>query len=199
MGTYLINKGLLAAYILYKAYRFLFGKRITDFWRFMLPENNINEEPAKPDSVVGKSQTVYLEEPPKEETKAIKPAFSEDLKMEKSYEEEPDITDNDVVEEIPPENERFIPPEELDEAFADEPNPEILSIPLDDDTAETLTALENTNMFEILVSGDEGKMNWIKAVVERNILRDIYLKILEKLKNCCIFAPYYIYKNDLSK
>ncbi|MDR0834986.1 MAG: hypothetical protein LBN11_00170 [Tannerella sp.] len=113
-----------------------------------------------------------------------------------------------------------IPPEELDEVFADEPNPEILSIPLDDDdeeidyeveeeaeelnqtlghgvvmaegidydklqtavkavmeqpgevseeTAETLTALENTDMFEMLVSGDEGKMNWIKAVVERNI------------------------------
>ncbi|GHT38462.1 hypothetical protein FACS189435_4740 [Bacteroidia bacterium] len=115
----------------------------------------------------------------------------------------------------------IIPPEELDEVFADEPNPEILSIPLDEtdddeidyeaeeeeaelgrtlghgavmaegidydklqtavkavmeqpgevseETAETLTALENTDMFEMLVSGDEGKMNWIKAVVERNI------------------------------
>ncbi|GHU63618.1 hypothetical protein FACS1894123_06730 [Bacteroidia bacterium] len=115
-----------------------------------------------------------------------------------------------------------IPENELDEVFADEPNPEILSIPLDneteddeidyeaeeeaeelnqtlghgavmaegidydklqtavkavmeqpeevsEETAETLTALENTDMFEMLVSGDEGKMNWIKAVVERNI------------------------------
>ncbi|GHT01119.1 hypothetical protein FACS189421_13670 [Bacteroidia bacterium] len=113
-----------------------------------------------------------------------------------------------------------IPPEELDEVFADEPNPEILSIPLDDDdeeidykaeeeeaelgrtlghgtvmaegidydklqtavkavmeqpedvseeTGRTIVELENTDMFEMLVSGDEGKMNWIKAVVERNI------------------------------
>ncbi|GHT18670.1 hypothetical protein FACS189429_5490 [Bacteroidia bacterium] len=115
-----------------------------------------------------------------------------------------------------------IPENELDEIFADEPNPEILSIPLDnetdddetdyeaeeeaeelnqtlghgavmaegidydklqtavkavmeqpgevsEETAETLTVLENTDMFEMLVSGDEGKMNWIKAVVERNI------------------------------
>lgn len=114
----------------------------------------------------------------------------------------------------------IIPSEELDEDFADEPNPEILSIPLDDDdeeidyeaeeeeaelgrtlgheavmaegidydklqtavkavmeqpedvseeTGRTIVELENTDMFEMLVSGDEGKMNWIKAVVERNI------------------------------
>ncbi|GAB6013461.1 hypothetical protein [Viscerimonas tarda] len=114
----------------------------------------------------------------------------------------------------------IIPSEELDEVFADEPNPEILSIPLDDDdeeidyeaeeeeaelgrtlgheavmaegidydklqtavkavmeqpedvseeTGRTIVELENTDMFEMLVSGDEGKMNWIKAVVERNI------------------------------
>ncbi|GHT39118.1 hypothetical protein FACS189437_01590 [Bacteroidia bacterium] len=113
-----------------------------------------------------------------------------------------------------------IPPEELDEVFADEPNPEILSIPLDDDdeetdyededeteelnrtlgheaimaegvnydqlqmavkvvmeqpedvseeTGETLMRLENTDMFEMLVSGNESKMNWIKSVVERHI------------------------------
>jgi hypothetical protein len=114
-----------------------------------------------------------------------------------------------------------IPLEELDEVFADEPNPEILSIPLDEtdddeidyeaeeeaeelnrtlgheaipaegvdydklqtavkvvmeqpcevskETAETLTALENTDMFEQLVSGDNGKMNWIKSVVEQHI------------------------------
>jgi hypothetical protein len=38
-----------------------------------------------------------------------------------------------------------------------------------EETAVTLGKLENTDMFEWLVSGDEGKANWIKAVVERNI------------------------------
>jgi hypothetical protein len=38
-----------------------------------------------------------------------------------------------------------------------------------DETAETLAALENTDMFEILVSGNEGKRNWIKAIIDRNI------------------------------
>jgi len=36
-------------------------------------------------------------------------------------------------------------------------------------TAGTLTALENTDMFEMLASGDEGIMNWIKSVIERHI------------------------------
>jgi hypothetical protein len=40
-----------------------------------------------------------------------------------------------------------------------------------EETAVTLERLENTDMFEWLVSGDEGKANWIKAVVERNIQR----------------------------
>jgi hypothetical protein len=38
-----------------------------------------------------------------------------------------------------------------------------------EETGKTIVALENTGMFERLVSGDEGKMNWIKAVVERHI------------------------------
>jgi rubrerythrin len=38
-----------------------------------------------------------------------------------------------------------------------------------EETAATLEKLEHTDMFEWLVSGDEGKANWIKAVVERNI------------------------------
>jgi hypothetical protein len=38
-----------------------------------------------------------------------------------------------------------------------------------EETAQTLLNLENTDMFEMLVSGDEGKMNWIKSVVERHI------------------------------
>ncbi|MDR0873124.1 MAG: DUF4122 domain-containing protein [Prevotellaceae bacterium] len=113
-----------------------------------------------------------------------------------------------------------IPENELDEVFANEPNPEIMSIPLEnetddeidfadeeaeemgrtlgheaimaegvdydklqtavnvimeqpneisEETGETLMKLENADMFELLVSGDEGKMNWIKAVIERHI------------------------------
>jgi hypothetical protein len=38
-----------------------------------------------------------------------------------------------------------------------------------EETAVTLERLEHTDMFEWLVSGDEGKAYWIKAVVERNI------------------------------
>jgi hypothetical protein len=38
-----------------------------------------------------------------------------------------------------------------------------------EETAATLGRLEHTDMFEWLVSGDEGKANWIKAVIERNI------------------------------
>ena len=36
-------------------------------------------------------------------------------------------------------------------------------------TAATLTALEHTDMFELLASGDEGKANWIKSIIERHI------------------------------
>jgi len=115
-----------------------------------------------------------------------------------------------------------IPAEQLDEVFGNEPNIEIMSLPLEyeneDDSAidfeveeaeelqrvlgyeaiqadgidyddlqmvvkivkeqpdevsekiaKTLAALEDTDMFEWLVSGDENNANWIKSVVERSI------------------------------
>jgi len=117
-----------------------------------------------------------------------------------------------------------IPAEQLDEVFAYDSNPEIMSIPLEteeeseteteidfeaeeaeelrralgqeatmadgidyddlqnavkvvksqpnlisEETGRTLAQLENTDMFEKLVSGDGGKMNWIKGVVDRCI------------------------------
>jgi hypothetical protein len=37
------------------------------------------------------------------------------------------------------------------------------------ETGRTLADLEHTDMFELLVSGDEGKMNWIKTVIDRHI------------------------------
>jgi hypothetical protein len=39
-----------------------------------------------------------------------------------------------------------------------------------EETAGTIAELENTDVFEQLVSGDDGKADWIKAVVERHLL-----------------------------
>jgi hypothetical protein len=38
-----------------------------------------------------------------------------------------------------------------------------------EETAGTLVKLENTDMFEQLVSGDEGKRSWITAIIDRSI------------------------------
>jgi hypothetical protein len=38
-----------------------------------------------------------------------------------------------------------------------------------EETGSTLAALEYTDMFEALVSGEEGKMNWIKSVIARHV------------------------------
>jgi hypothetical protein len=40
---------------------------------------------------------------------------------------------------------------------------------VNEETVRTITALENTDMFEMLASGNEAKMNWIKAIVARNV------------------------------
>ncbi|MDR1717667.1 MAG: DUF4122 domain-containing protein [Prevotella sp.] len=122
---YLIVKGASAAYILYKVYRLLSGKRATDFWQYIMPEAKEGGKQAAPQakaepeasSIVGKSQTVYLAELPKAEATVIKPAFSEDLLQAPAYEEEPDITADDVYDslnsspddEILPQEERLMP------------------------------------------------------------------------------------------
>jgi hypothetical protein len=95
--VYLIVKGLSAVYLLHRAFRFLFGKRAREFWHFLTPKTPVKEKASVPIpetlpyNMVGKSQTVYLEEPPKEKPKTVEPAFSEDLQQAPSYEEEPDI------------------------------------------------------------------------------------------------------------
>ena len=38
-----------------------------------------------------------------------------------------------------------------------------------EETGRILAELENTDMFEMLVSGNDGKANWIKSIVERSI------------------------------
>jgi len=116
---YLIVKGLSVVYWLYKAFRFLFGEQGKSFWYFLTPKTGEKKEPVisqtEPEdtslSVVGKSQTVYLEEPPP--PKKVEPVFSEDLERCPSYEEEPDVTADDVNykpnEEILTDEERFTP------------------------------------------------------------------------------------------
>ena len=38
-----------------------------------------------------------------------------------------------------------------------------------EETGRRMVALEHTDLFETLASGDEGKMNWIKAVIDRHV------------------------------
>jgi hypothetical protein len=99
---YLIVKILSAAYLLSKVFRFLSGKRMREFWRFLTPETPAREKAPVPVpetshyDMVGKSRTVYLKEVPKEPPGAVEPFFSEDLGATPPYSEEPDITDEDV-------------------------------------------------------------------------------------------------------
>ncbi|MDR1341331.1 MAG: DUF4122 domain-containing protein [Prevotellaceae bacterium] len=118
---YLSVKGVATVYLLHKIYRFLSGEQAMTLWRSILPEIKAIDPPATPQaqsepvaySVVGKSQSVYLEEFFKEEAKAVEPAFSEDLLQVSTYEEESDITNNDVAdnlnEEAFSEEDRFLP------------------------------------------------------------------------------------------
>jgi hypothetical protein len=112
----------------------------------------------------------------------------------------------------------IIPPEELDEVFDENVNPEIMSIPLavytdeidfeeeaeelnrttgqetvfaegfdydelqtvakavkeqpeevSEKTAEMVVSLKHTDIFEQIVNGDEGKMIWIKTIIDRHV------------------------------
>ena len=112
---YMVVKVLAAAYLLHRVFRFLSGATGKSLWRFLTPAKKTKETPAlfKPvhyNNVVGKSQTVYLEELPKVQAKAVEPVFSEDLEK---GEEEPETTAADVednLDETPlPEEERFLP------------------------------------------------------------------------------------------
>ena len=111
-------KGLALIYILYKVFRFLFGKQGKNRWHFLTPKIREKEGIAaqvRPEqntrTIIGKSQTVYIEKPPQE--KRLEPVFSEDLQKLPAYEEEPDISPDDVEdyldEGILTEEERFIP------------------------------------------------------------------------------------------
>jgi hypothetical protein len=116
---YLIIKSLSAACLLHRVFRLLFREQARDFWRFLTPEIPVKGKApvpvpeTAPYNMVGKSQTVYLEESPKEKTKTVEPAFSEDLQQASAYEEESDITGDDVNDNLNedrlPEEDRFLP------------------------------------------------------------------------------------------
>jgi len=119
---YLIVRLLIAGYLLYSLFVFLFGRNRENLWHFLTPRNTVKnnlpvvelESEAVKHSIVGKSQTVYYEKPP--ERKPVAPFLSEDLKKEIPYDEEPDATDEDVenrsfqesFEDILTEDDRFI-------------------------------------------------------------------------------------------
>ena len=171
------------------------------------------EKPKSLPDVMGKSRFVLPDRSKPLQTPAT-------LQETEKVEEKSDIFAPETEEK----RSAVIPAELLNEVFGDEPNPEVMSLPLDDEnedddeneidfeaeeaeelrqtlgqeavyadgidyddlqnvvkvvkeqpdevseeTGRTLAALENTDMFEMLASGDEGIMNWIKSVVERNI------------------------------
>ena len=116
---YLTVKISAVIYIMYKTIRFLRGNRVKRLWCLLTPKVQDKKEAAEPQevpqqspySIIGKSQTVYLEEPPKAETP--EPVFSEDLQPVPAYEEEQDITsaevDDSLQEDILSTDDRFFP------------------------------------------------------------------------------------------
>lgn len=97
---YLIVKGLLAVYLLHRVFCFLFNPDWQNLWCFFTPKMRVKGKVIRPETaphnIVGKSQTVYLEETPKEKPKTVEPIFSEDLEKTPAYEKDSDITDADV-------------------------------------------------------------------------------------------------------
>jgi hypothetical protein len=183
---YSIIKGVSAVYLLHRVFRFLFGKHAERFWRFLRPETPVKEKTpvpvpeTAPHNIVGKSRTVYLQEAPPEGTKAVEPAFRENLQREKAYEDEPDITADDVEEnlgeEIPQEDERFIPldTEPDGEAVSTGMTFEQISEALDvvqgrqkDEAGKTATArilyeIEGSELFDFLAAQAENE-----AIIEK--------------------------------
>jgi hypothetical protein len=193
---------LIALYLLY---RIACPRQVTK------KDNEIpTEKPKFAPDVMGKSRFVLPDRSKPLQT----PATS--LGTKKGY-EKPDIFASGTEEK----GSAVIPAEQLDEVFGNNSNPEIMSVPLEnededeidfeaeqeaeelhrvlghepeyaggfdyddlqtavkvireqpdevsEETGRTLAVLEDTDVLEILVSGDEGRLSWIKSIVERNI------------------------------
>jgi hypothetical protein len=184
--VYLVVKGASAAYILYNMYRFLSGQSGKSLWCFLTPKIKTREIPVMSPaySVIGKSQTVYLEKPTERES--VVPVFSEDLQKIPAYEEDADITENDVDnnpdEEILSREERFLPLNtELDgEAVSSGMTYEQISQALDvvrgkqpDDSgrlavARILYEIQGSDVFDFLATQAENEA-MIEKLIKENI------------------------------
>jgi len=197
---------LIALFLLYRiAYPRQINTKKDDLTPSEKPKSRIN--------VMGKSRFVLLDRSKPQQTSATIPETEK-------VDYKPDIFAAKTEEK----QSVAIPAEQFDEVFSDHSNPEVMSIPLEEDnedeiedennidveaeekeeirqalgyeaifadgidyddlqtvvkvvkeqpdevseeTGRTIVALENTDMFEMLVSGDKGKGNWIKSIVER--------------------------------
>ena len=191
---------------LFLLYRIIYSKQTTT------QKNGAteNEKPKSRLNVMGKSRFVLPDRSQPLQTPAV-PLESD------NKEDNPFI----FVSETEKKRSADVPPDKIDEVFTNEPDPDELDIPPDDEnedsidyaaeeeaeelnrvqgkevmladglefddlqqvkkvikeqpksvneeTGRTLATLENTDMFEMLVSGDEGIRNWIKAIIDRNL------------------------------
>ena len=190
---------------LFLLYRIAYPKRTDTAKGDDIPEKETKSLP----DVMGKSRFVLPDRSKPLQT----PATSRETEKR---EEKPDI----FAAETGNGRSMAIPPEEMDEAFGDSSNPEIMSLPLEEEnedeseidfeaeeseelkkalgheavraegidyndlrtavkvvkelpeevseeTGRTLAALENTDMFEKLASGNERMAVWIKTIIDR--------------------------------
>jgi len=120
------------------------------------------------------------------ENKVLRPAVIPPDELNKVFEDEPSPEDLDIQpDDDENEDEIDIEAEEEAERFGQETmfadgldfddlqhvaeivkeQPETVSR----ETGAKIASLEHTDMFEMLVSGNEGKMNWIKSVIDRHV------------------------------
>jgi len=197
---------MILIFVLYILYRIGFSKQTRS-----KKDSAISEKRAKnTHNVMGKSRFVLTDRSKPLQTPAN--SFESDNKEDK-----PSI----FAAETEVKRSAVVSPDKLNEVFANEPDPDELDIPPDEEsddmidyaaedeveelnrltgremmiaegldfdelqqvtnvvkeqpesvseeTGKTLAALENTDMFEMLVSGDEGKRQWIKMIIDRNI------------------------------
>jgi hypothetical protein len=121
---YAAIKVISLLYILYRIGHFLLKPETGNIWRFLTPKGAEKEKAnvpvctdAAPYSIVGRSQTAYLAEPPEPEEssqpeKPIEPVLSEDLERDDPVMEEPDITADDVEDNLEASNQPVLSEEE---------------------------------------------------------------------------------------
>ena len=179
---YLTIKILVTIYVLNQVFRLLFGKQSESFWRFLTPkprekkgsEKVVSQEDSKPQdySLVGKSLTTYLEAPPEE--KPIEPVMSEDLPQVPAYEEEPDISSDDVEVDI---SEGILTDEDRFTPLDIDPNSEISS--------SGMTYEQIAQAIEVIQGKNRNDMD--KSTVARNLYEiegsDLFNRLTAQAEN----------------